>query len=218
MLHAAKRIVDYDKPILCINAGRLAFMAGLERDELSLLKNLSSGDYFIDRRMLIDVSLVRNGEVIKQGQCINDAVLCRGEDLKISDINVDCDGRRINTYRADGVIVATPTGSSAYSLSAGGPVIDPGIEAIVVTPICAQSLFARSIVFSSENRIAVYVDPKSSTQNQVLCFDGEETLHVEAEDVIYATKSKKYVNFIRIKNDSFFDILNKKLAGTEVHN
>ena len=132
MLNAAKNTVDYEKPILCINAGRLAFMAGLESNELSLLKELIDGNYYIDKRMLLDVKVIRDGIVINQDHCINDVVLARGATLKITDIDIDCDGKRINTYRADGIIVATPTGSSAYSLSAGGPVINPSIEAIVI--------------------------------------------------------------------------------------
>ncbi|MBQ9066562.1 MAG: NAD(+)/NADH kinase [Clostridia bacterium] len=215
MLVAAKHTVDYEKPILCINAGHLAFMAGLERNELSLLKQLIDGNYEIDRRMLLDAKLIRKGKVIDSRHCINDAVLSRGKTIKITDINVSCDDRLINTYRADGIIVATPTGSSGYSLSAGGPVINPSIEAIVVTPICPQSLFARSIVFSSENRIDIACDPKASNKDLVLSFDGEDAIEVLPDDVISLSKSEKYASFIRIKNDSLFEILNQKLSGTE---
>lgn len=216
MLLAAKRVVDYDKPILCINSGHLAFMAGLERNEMPLLKNLIDGEYEIDNRMLIDAKLIRNGEVIENRHCINDAVLCRGRTVKITDLDISCDDRLTNTYRADGIIVATPTGSSGYSLSAGGPVINPSIEAIVVTPICPQSLFARSIVFSPDNKIEISCDPRSSNHDLVVSFDGEEVINFLPDDILSITKSKKYASFIRIKNENFFEILNKKLAGTEV--
>lgn len=215
MLMAAKRVVDYDKPILCINAGHLAFMAGLERNELPLLKDLIDGNYEIDRRMLLDAKLIRHGVVIENHHCINDAVLCRGRKVKITDINITCDDRLINRFRADGIIVATPTGSSGYSLSAGGPVINPTIEAIVVTPICPQSLFARSIVFSSENRIEIACDPTAPNKELVLSFDGEDVIDILPDDVISFSKSEKYASFIRIKNDNFFEILNRKLAGRE---
>ncbi len=215
LLNAAKSTVDYEKPILCINAGRLAFMAGLESNELELLKNLIDGKYTIDRRMLIDVKVIRNGEEIYSTHCINDVVLARGATLKITDIDVNCDGKLINSYRADGIIVATPTGSSAYSLSAGGPVINPSIEAIVVTPICPQSLFARSIVFSAENKIEVFCSGKSTNNDLYLAYDGEKAQNVTVGDVVSITKSEKYAEFIRIKNDQFFEILNKKLAGNE---
>lgn len=213
MLNAAKNTVDYGKPILCINAGRLAFMAGLESNELSLLKNLIDGNYTIDKRMLLDVKVIRNGIVISEDHCINDVVLARGAMLKITDIDVDCDGKRINAYRADGIIVATPTGSSAYSLSAGGPVINPSMEAIVVTPICAQSVFSRPIVFSADNKIEIYSDKCSMNKDLYLAFDGEKSQNIGSDDIISITKSDKYAQFIRIKNDAFFEILNKKLTG-----
>ena len=209
MLAAAKHTVDFEKPVLCINAGRLAFMAGLESDELELLKELIDGEYKIDRRMLLDVNILRSGEMVYSGRCINDAVLARGAQLKLTDIDVICDGKSINSYRADGIIVATPTGSSGYSLSAGGPVINPSMEAIVVTPICAQSLFARSIVFSSENEI----DLKSGDDNLLLSLDGEESIEIKPNDIIKLKKSDKHADFIRIKNEAFFEVLNNKLAG-----
>ena len=213
MLMAAKRTVDYQKPILCINAGHLAFMAGLEADELYLLKKLIDGEYTHDRRMLIDVSHYRDGKILSRHHCINDVVVSRGNRMTIANLNVDFDGRHINTYRADGLIVATPTGSSAYSLSAGGPILNPSIEAIVVTPICAQSFFARPIVFSSDNRIDVYQSPDEVERELIMSCDGEEPEKVRKGDVISISKSEKYVDFIRIKNESFLEILNNKLAG-----
>ena len=213
VLNAGKQTVDYKKPILAINAGRLAFMAGLESNELELLKKLIDGDYKIDRRMLLDVKIIHDGKAIAEELCINDVVLARGSHMKITDIDVDCDGKRSNTYRADGVIVATPTGSSAYSLSAGGPVINPSMEAIVVTPICPQSLFARSTVFSADNKIDIYCDEQSSNTDLFLSFDGSTAMSVDKDDRIEITKSAKTAEFIRIKNEAFFEILNNKLAG-----
>lgn len=213
VLNAAKHTVDYKKPILCINAGRLAFMAGLESNELELLKNLIDGDYKIDKRMLLDVDVIRDGKVIMSDSCINDVVLARGAMLKITDIDVDCDGKRSSTYRADGVIVATPTGSSAYSLSAGGPIINPSMEAIVVTPICPQTLFSRSTVFSADNKITLSIDEKSSNRELVLSLDGGDVFDVKIGDKIEIRKSEKVSEFIRIKNEAFFEILNSKLLG-----
>ncbi|MBQ0135871.1 MAG: NAD(+)/NADH kinase [Oscillospiraceae bacterium] len=213
VLNAAKQTINYMKPILCINAGRLAFMAGLESDELELLKNLIDGNYEIDQRMLLDVTVIKNGKITMNSSCINDVTLARGELFKITDINVDCDGKRSNSYRADGVIVATPTGSSAYSLSAGGPIINPSIEVIVVTPICPQTLISRSTVFSSENEITLYCDEKSSNTHLFLSLDGDSAIDIGLGDAIKIKKSEKVAKFIRIKNDAFFEILNKKLLG-----
>lgn len=215
-LNAGKKAVKYAKPILCINAGRLAFMAGLEANELELLSKLTSGEYKMDRRMLLDVKLYRDGKVIAEDYCINDVVLARGVLLKMTDINVDCDNKRINTYRGDGVIVATPTGSTAYALSSGGPVVNPANECLILTPICTQSLFARSIIFSSENELSMYSDDDSTNTQLYLSFDGEEAINVRKEDRIVIKKAEESAEFIRIKSDEFFDVLNNKLANRRV--
>ncbi len=212
MLRAAKLTVSYEKPLLCIGAGHLAFMAGLERDELHLLKALIDGKYQLEPRMLLTVRVVRNGRVIQEENVINDVAVCRGSKLKIIDLDVYCDDRLINTYRADGVVLSTPTGSSAYNLAAGGPVLNPSMQGIVATPICPQSLFARSIVFSAENRLAICINPESRYKDVVVSLDGEEPMKVMEGDVISVSRSQYDAQFIRIKSDPFFEILNNKLA------
>ena len=215
MLRAAKMTVSYGKPLLCIGAGRLAFMAGLERDELDLLKALIDGDYWLDPRMLLTVRLIRNGRVLQEENIINDVVVCRGSKVKIIDLDVYCDDRLINTYRADGVVVSTPTGSSAYCLAAGGPVLNPSMQGTVVTPICPQSLFARSIVFSADNRLSIAISPDSRCKDVVLSLDGGDSIKVMEGDIISIERSQYDAQFIRIENDPFFETLNNKLAGTE---
>lgn len=213
IIHAAKRALNYSKPILGVNAGNLAFMAGLESNETGLLKNLIDGNYKVDRRMLLDVCVYdgESGKLIKQNTCINDVVIARSEMVKMIRLNVSCDEDRINEYYADGIIVSTPTGSTAYSLSAGGPVVDPRIESIVLTPICTHSLFARSIIFSSDSEVCVEV-PHDETQEIAVSCDGDESLIIGAKSKIIIRKSESFANFIRIKNDSFIDVLNSKLA------
>lgn len=211
-LNAAKKAVKYNKPILCVNAGRLAFMAGLEANELKLLSKLTNGEYKMDKRLMLDVKLLRDGKVIAEDFCINDVVLARGAKLKMTDICVDCDNKRINTYRGDGVIIATPTGSTAYALTAGGPVVNPSTESIILTPICTQSLFARSIIFSHENELSMYSKDNSSNTDLYLSFDGEEAINVRKGDKIVVKKADRFAEFIRIKSDEFFDVLNTKLA------
>lgn len=216
MLRAAKMTVGYGKPLLCIGAGRLAFMAGLEKDELHLLRALIDEEYTLDPRMLLRVQLIRDGEVLAEEDIINDVVVCRGSMVKIVDLDVYCDGHLMNTYRADGVIVSTPTGSSAYCLAAGGPVLNPSMEGIVVAPICPQSLFARSIVFSADNKLSIRIAPDSHYKDVVVSLDGGDSIKVHEGDVLNVTRSEHDAQFIRIKNEPFFEILNRKLAGTEV--
>lgn len=217
IIHAAKKACKYNKPILGVNAGNLAFMAGLEKNEISLIKNLISGNYVTDNRMLLEVSVFdKDGNsIVREDFCVNDIAIARGEPIKMVKLNVACDGNRINEYYADGIIISTPTGSTAYSLSAGGPVVDPRIESILLTPICTHSLFARSIVFDSNSEICVTV-PES--EKEVICIscDGDDSIVIPARSKLIIKKSKVYADFIRIKNDSFIDILNSKLSQRRV--
>lgn len=212
IIHAAKQALDYSKPILGVNAGNLAFMAGLESNETELLKNLIDGNYKVDKRMLLDVSVYDGGgKLISQNTCINDVVIARSEMIKMIRLNVSCDKDRINEYYADGIIVSTPTGTTAYSLSAGGPVVDPRIESIVLTPICTHSLFARSIILGSGSEVCVEV-PADETQKVAVSCDGDDSLIIGANSRVIIRKSESFASFIRIKNDSFIDVLNSKLA------
>ena len=135
-IHAAHDAARFDREILGINAGSLGFLAGLEKTELHLLKALTEGAYQIDRRMMLCVEHYENGVLAEKHYCLNDAVFGRGTSMRLCDISVFCNGRPVGEYFADGLIFATPTGSTAYSLSAGGPVLDPMIESVILTPIC----------------------------------------------------------------------------------
>ena len=213
IIHAAKKAYKYSKAILGINAGNLAFMAGLEQHETEMLSCLINNEYTIDRRMLLEMSAVdKDGnEIVKEDFCLNDIVIARGDMIKLIRLNVSCDGENINEYYADGIIVSTPTGTTAYSLSAGGPVVDPRIESIVVTPICTHSLFARSIIFDSESEICVSVPLDEKEQICISC-DGDNSIIIPAGSKVTIRKSSDFADFIRIKNDSFIDVLNSKLA------
>lgn len=206
IIHAAKA----GKPILGINAGRIAFMAGLESTELDMLKNLIDGNYENDRRMMLKADVCdSDGNVIKTCFCVNDVVVARGIQIKMEDISVEHNGRLINNYTADGVIISTPTGSTAYSLSAGGPVVDPQIESILLTPICTHSLFSRALIFKPDSVFRLY--SPTSAELSLSC-DGEDTVTVPGDHYVLVTKAEIYGDFIRIKNETFLEILNSKLA------
>lgn len=208
IIHAAKAAADYRKPVLGVNAGRLGFMAGLEKNELHDIERLIQGNYKIDQRMMLDISLVKGDKVLKKTCCLNDAVISRGALSTIVDIKIACDGSNVNEYLSDGVIISTPTGSTAYSLSAGGPVVDPQIETVLLTPICPHSLFNRTIMFRSE----VELEISTQSSDVYLTVDGEEGILLDEECRILIKKSKKYAGLIRIKNEDFYDILNRKLS------
>lgn len=213
-IHAAKDAAVHKKPVLCINAGNLAFLAGLEGNELDLLKNLISGDYVQDRRMMLEVIMKTDNEEKLLGYCLNDVAIARYGDIKLIDLDVFCNGRKINNYRGDGVVISTPTGSTAYSWSAGGPVIDPDLKCITLTPICTHSPLNRTLVFNEKSVITV----KASNNTQKICLstDGDKSLELNDCFEIIIRESKYYAEFIRIKSDEFFDILNSKLTQRRI--
>lgn len=217
IIHAAKKACLYNKPILGINAGNLAFMAGVEKHELNLLEKLVNGEYTIDKRMMLKVEVTDgvSNKVICSDLCLNDIVIARGEMIKLIKLNVSCDGKDVNEYYADGIILSTPTGSTAYSLSCGGPVVDPRIESIILTPICTHSLFARSIIFDSESEICVTI-PEDSNDQICVSSDGGDSIEISPGSNLTIRKSKINADIIRIKNDSFIDVLNSKLAQRRV--
>lgn len=209
-IHAAKDAAVHKKSVLCINAGNLAFLAGLEGNELNLLENLISGDFVSDKRMMLEVILKDNSGEKLLGYCLNDVVIARYGEIKLIDLDVYCNDRKINSYRGDGVVVSTPTGSTAYAWSAGGPVIDPDLRCITLTPICTHSPLNRTFVFNENSVLTV----KSSKLSQKICIstDGDKSLELNDNSEIIIKKSDYYAEFIRIKSDEFFDILNKKLT------
>lgn len=209
-IHAAKEAAVHKKPLLCINAGNLAFLAGLEGNELDLLEKLITGDYTTDKRMMLEVSL----DDILLGYCLNDVTIARFGDIKLIDLDVFCDNRKINNYRADGVVISTPTGSTAYSYSAGGPVIDPDLRCITLTPVCTHSPLNRSLVFNEKSVLTV----NSPKQGQKICIstDGDRSLELKNNFEVMVKKSDYYAEFIRIKSDEFYDILNSKITQRKI--
>lgn len=208
-LQVAKLSAVLGKSTLGINAGRLGFMSGLERNELNLLKMLSTGDYTVEERMMLDTKF-NIGDVVHKRSCLNDAVISRGDLARLIDIKVECEGRDVTNSRADGMIVATPTGSTAYSMAAGGPVLSPDNSCFVVTPICPHSLINRSIVFSSEKQLKLTVN-NDKNNNSFLSIDGEESFQINSESVITIEKSEYIARLIKIKPENFYEILNNKL-------
>lgn len=210
-IHTAKTAALHKKPVLCINAGNLAFLAGLEGNELQLIEKLITGEFTTDKRLLLEVTAKTNNDCKFMGYCLNDVVVARGKDIRLVDLDVFCDDRKINSYRADGVIISTPTGSTAYSWSAGSPVIDPNLQCIMLTPICTHSPLNRSLVFNDKSCLTVRTTYNLNQEISVST-DGENTVVLPSNTEINISKSELYAEFIRIKSDEFFDILNSKLT------
>ena len=208
IIHAAREAAPLDKPLLGINTGRLGFVAELEPDELDMLRMVAEGNYNIEKRMMLKI-IHRKREYY----AMNDAVISRGSLSRLIDIDVSLaeDRGYICGYRADGLIVSTPTGSSAYSLAAGGPVVEPTMKCIVMTPVCSHSLFARPVVFSHKSQLAVSASCDDNTQ-VYLTLDGAKTLTIARSDVIYITSSKTETKFIKLKDKTFYKVLNDKFT------
>ncbi len=210
-INAAKVAVNNHKPIICVNAGKLAYLACLEADELDLLRNVTQGNYITEKRMMLSVNVVdKDKNLLYDSNCVNDAVVSRSGNIRIMNISVYCNNAPLIDFSADGVIVATPTGSTAYSLSAGGPVVQPSVESILVTPVCPHSVFSRSIVLGGESVLQLVHD---NSGEAILSCDGQEAFVIPSDAVVKVERSKDYVTFIRIKADTFIDVLNKKISG-----
>lgn len=200
----------YNKPILGVNCGTLGFMASLEFTEIEKLRLLCRGEYTITERMMLSVSVKReNGETLI-ADALNDAVLIKGEDCKIADFEVSKSGSVISSLRADGVIFSTATGATAYSLSAGGPIIEPDMQCIEFSQICAHSLFARSIVFSPESVLSVHCHCNQDG-HAILTVDGAQIAKISNRDIVQIGRSELKTGIIDITGGSFFPTVNRKL-------
>lgn len=210
MLRAAKSAAMLNKPALGINAGRLGFMSGLEKNELYLLENLVNHTFTIDERMMLKIEVIRDGSVIAERHCLNDAVVSRGELARLIDIEVSSENKRIATYTADGVIAATPTGSTAYSLAAGGPIVSPHNNCIILTPICPHSLMTRSTIIRHDKSISIFANSDKNNES-FLTIDGDEAIKVTPEMEIKIGLSDYTAKLIKIKSDNFYEVFRKKM-------
>lgn len=209
IIHAAKIAAAHSIPVLGINAGRLAFMAGLEGHELNLLERLISGEYNLDNRLMLKTKIECEGQIISCDYCVNDVYISSDSGPRMEGINVYLGDKLINNYLCDGILVATPTGSTAYSLSAGGSVVDPELESILLTPVCSHSLFDRPLILRPN---AVLTVESTADKPLRVSLDGQNFMSIKPNCKAVVERSEYNAEFIRIKSDNFIDILSKKLA------
>ncbi len=214
ILRAAQTAYRAGKPILGINVGTVGYMSSIEADELDLLGNLTSGSgYSVENRMLLNVSVENgDGNLIFNENALNETVISRGQVTRVLDFDVFCNSRKISSYRADGIILSTPTGSTAYSLSAGGPIVDPGLDSIIATPVCAHSFNSRSIIFRDDSVISVGIrEDRFLSDNSYLTVDGLKNFKLSRNDIVRITRSQHSLGLIKLKNESFYDVLSRKI-------
>lgn len=213
ILEAARRAVHWATPILGINLGRLGYMAELEMSELDLIGKLFSKDYYLEKRSMLRIELYSGGELKSFSYALNDAVISNGSVSRIVDLELLQNGMPVTTYRADGLIIATPTGSTAYSMSAGGAIVAPDVPCVCVTPICPHSLTARPLIFD-ENAVLEVRNICVREKMLYLTVDGRMNFELYRNQVVRVTKSKMETNLIRLKPSTFYSKLRQKMGNS----
>lgn len=215
ILHMAKAATRKNVPILGVNIGTMGFMAELESTELDQLARLAKDDYTLDQRMMLDVIVQRDRDIIFHDIGLNDVVITKGAVARIAHLAVKCDGVQAMECGGDGIIVATPTGSTAYSLSAGGPIVEPEANNILITPICAHDVMSRCMVASDKRVITVEL-VHNARRNAFLSVDGGKALRLNMGDVTTIKKSPMVTKLVRLKERSFYDVVNAKFKNNGV--
>ena len=214
ILHLARTVALHSVPVLGVNLGSLGFMSELEVNELDRLRDLAQGRFTVESRMMLDVSVLREGRQVYNNIALNDAALTKGAVARVVDLEVYGDKVMIANFSADGVIVSTPTGSTAYSMSAGGPIVEPTAENMIVTPICPHALSARSIVLGRERTVSIKMG-KQSRKTAYLSVDGGKAFRLGSGDVVELKMSSSKTRLVRVTGRSFYDILSQKLGGAK---
>lgn len=200
-------------PVLGINLGKIGFMTEIEIDDMeSALKKLLSDDFEIEKRMMIKAEIIRDKSVQFVFHALNDVVVSKPTGEKLVCIELSTDGEAVNRYTADGLIIATPTGSTGYSISAGGPVVDPCMRLFVATPICAHMLSVRSAVLSATKTMKICLSSEYGGSDAVVTADGDVQWYIKDGDEVIITESEYDFELIKIGGQSFYDTLIKKLS------
>lgn len=212
ILHMAKAATRHRLPVLGVNIGTMGFIAELESTELEQLKRLADNDFSLDSRLMLDVTIHRDRDVVYHDIALNDVTVTKGAVARIVHLNVCCDGVQAMDFGGDGLIVSTPTGSTAYNLSAGGSIVEPDARNILITPICAHDVFTRCIVASDKRTVTVQMS-SSARRNAFLSVDGGKAFKMNMGDVAKIRCSNLETKLIRLKDRSFYDIINNKFKN-----
>jgi len=210
ILNIASSAAIANLPIIGINYGNMGFLAAAERGEFRVLQDVLEGKYEIDKRMMLDSCVKRGGEIRKKLLTLNDVVVFRGQYSRMINLDVEVDGVLAESYRADGIIISAPTGSTAYSLSAGGAILDPTVDGIIITPICPHTTRARSLVVAGERKVSIQVNYKTK-MDATVAVDGNEIHVMEDGDFVEVCKSSYTASLVRPSDRDFFDVLRKKM-------
>lgn len=215
ILRVAKRIGNSHIPILGINLGHLGYLAEVEKENFEkTIDSLCNNAFEMEDRMMLNGYVMRGGVKICEEEALNDIVITRGGSLQVLCYEILVNGKTLKNYKADGVILATPTGSTAYNLSAGGPLVEPGADIMLVTPICPHTMLSKSFVLKAQDEVAVNIlAPHEADVEQIIevNFDGSNRVKLMAGDRVVVSKSDKTVTLIRLSQLSFLETLHRKL-------
>ncbi len=209
ILHSSKAATRAGVPVLGVNIGTMGFMAELESGEMKELSRLAEGRYTVEDRMMLHVTAERDGQILLEEEALNDAVITKGAVARTIQLAVSCDGAEVMAFGGDGVIISTPTGSTAYSMSAGGPIVEPTTQNIILTPICAHDMQTKTIVTAPERKITVEVG-RIGRKNAFLSVDGGRALRLNTGDIVRITRSQFTTRLVHLTERNFFDIVKTK--------
>ena len=210
MLRFSKLAARYNTPMLGINMGHLGFITELELEEIGELEEILSGNYSLEKRLMLDVEVHRNGELAYAGFGLNEAVVSRSDPAHAIRLTAYGDNRKISDYAGDGIIIATPTGSTAYSMAAGGPIVEPTAENLILTPICAHSLTAKAYVLTGDRVTSVKLI-RADGNDALLLIDGRDRFPLMVGDLIFVKKSDYSCQLVKVMDRSFYEIVKNKL-------
>lgn len=217
LIQAARDIAVKKIPLVGINLGTLGYLAEIEQNNIyPALDKLMKDEYVLEKRLMLEGEMFKNGEASFKNRALNDIVINRDGRLRIVDYDIYVNNEYLVSYSADGIIISTPTGSTGYNLSAGGPIVDPKAEILTVTPICSHTLNSKSIVLSANDKVVVKIGPgrKLYVENVVATFDGDTSIQMETGDHIEITKSTKNTQIIKLSNVSFLEALRNKMGDS----
>lgn len=212
ILHTAKAATRRNIPILGVNIGTMGFLAELESSEIGRISQLASGDYKLDPRMMLDVTIQRDRDIVFHDICLNDVAITKGAVARIVYLSVECDGVQALSCGSDGIIVSTPSGSTAYNLSAGGPIVEPDARNMIITPICAHDMASRCIV-TSDRRVITVRMTQNARRNAFVSVDGGKAVRLNLGDTVTIRRSKLETKLIKLNDRSFYDVVNAKFQG-----
>ncbi len=212
LLGVARDLAEFETPVLGINRGRLGFLTDIMPEETDQkVSEVLDGDYVLEHRFLLEVKVVRDGEVIQSGSALNDVVLHPGQSIRMIEFELLVDGQFVYSQRSDGLIVSTPTGSTAYALSAGGPIMHPNMNAMVLVPMFPHALTSRPLMIDGDSRVAIRIGRDNILPPQVSC-DAQEHLPTEAGDILEISKLKHRLNLLHPSRHEYYETCRTKLG------